>query len=85
MKLLVVMAGDDYAQPISDCVIEGGYHATTIGSSGEFLQYGKTVMLIGVENKQVQEVVTMIEKLNCHEEVEIYVIPAYDFFKTQKV
>ena len=42
-------------------------------------------MLIGVENNQVQEVVTMIEKLNCHEEVEIYVIPAYDFFKTQKV
>ena len=53
MKLMFIIAGDEYAADISEKLKEHAFMATEVGSTGDFLQYGQTVLLLGVDEQNV--------------------------------
>lgn len=82
MKLLMVIVGDEFVEEITSILTENKYMATNIGSSGDFLQYGYSVLMIGVKNEDVDTLVNLLQnnesshnkKNNYDNEVSIYVI-----------
>ena len=46
MKLLWLTVSGEYAQQLSGDLIAAGYSATEIASTGDFLHYGNTILLL---------------------------------------
>lgn len=61
MKLMLIVASDEYADEISEILLNNNYMATVIGSSGDFLQYGYTILLLGVEKAQCEKVIRILK------------------------
>lgn len=83
MQLVLIIAGEEYAQDLRSVLIDHGYRATEIGSNGEFLQYGETVLLLGLEKDSIDEMVEVLKRdCTCHghkdapfrEQVKLYVV-----------
>ena len=53
MKLMFIIAGDEYAADISEKLKEHAFMATEVGSTGDLLQYGQTVLLLGVNEQDL--------------------------------
>lgn len=91
MKLMLIIAGDEYAAEISARLKENAFMATEVGSTGEFLQYGETILLLGVKEQDCDKVLSILapemdvkEKDGAkpfHENVSIYVTNIEDFIK----
>ncbi|MGM0396945.1 MAG: cyclic-di-AMP receptor [Bacillota bacterium] len=64
MKLLVAIVQDQDAQNVITELNEKDYRVTKLASTGGFLKAGNTTLLSGVDDKQVDEVIAIIEK-NC--------------------
>ncbi len=47
MKLMFIIAGDEYAADISKNLKEHAFMAKEVGGTGDFLQYGRTVLWLG--------------------------------------
>lgn len=89
MKLMFIVANDEYASDISTKLKEHNFMVTEVGSTGDFLQYGETLMLLGVEDDECDRVISVLhpkqeavkgkEKTPYRGEVAIYVtdIAAY--------
>ena len=60
MKLVLVMIGDEDKDKVSKKLIEAGYTPTLIASTGEFFQFGKSILLVGVEEDKVKELKEII-------------------------
>lgn len=92
MKLLMIIAGDEYVDEITSTLVEHEYIATNIGSSGDFLQYGNTILMLGVEDESVDHVFALLRgtdqsvpiKNKYHEEVTIHVIDVLNHVKINK-
>lgn len=70
MKLVVAVVQDLDALKLNDLLVDGGYSATKLASTGGFLRKGNTTYLIGVEDNRVDELIKMI-KNNCFAREEI--------------
>ena len=90
MQLMLIIAGEEYAEDISSVLIQHGYRATEIGSNGEFLQYGETVLLLGLEDGQTDTVVDLLKReCNCpgdlntpfREQVKLYVMSIHGYHR----
>lgn len=90
MKLMLIVAGDEYADEISSILLDNKYMATVVGSSGDFLQYGYTVLLLGIYEEQAEEVIKVLKRESKHcknieepfnGEVAIYQIPIGEYRK----
>jgi uncharacterized protein YaaQ len=64
MKLLISVINSDDTYSLIDALIEKGYTATIISSTGGFLREGNTTLLIGVQDEQVVKVLKIIQA-NC--------------------
>lgn len=82
MELMFIVAGDDYARHIANLLNEHNFPVTEVGSSGDFLQYGETVFLLGIEDGKSDEVIRILdpeatnqngEKTPFKNEVSIYI------------
>lgn len=85
MKLLLIVTSDECADDVLASLIQEGYIATKIGSSGEFLQYGKTLFLLGVEPADKDHVLAFLqaEKTKIKDsEIEIFVLDTFDNIHT---
>lgn len=60
MKLVVAIINSDDANAVMSNLTKNGYSATKLSTSGGFLRAGNVTLLIGVENKKVDEVVDLI-------------------------
>lgn len=49
-------------------LVQHGYRATKLASTGGFLRAGNTTLLIGVDNEQVDSVVTLIKEISASRE-----------------
>ena len=49
MKLLLIVANDEFIDEITSALIQGGFTATEVASTGEFVRYGETILLLGVD------------------------------------
>jgi uncharacterized protein YaaQ len=59
-KLVIVITGDDEANTLIDKLVERGYPATKVSSTGGFLRKGSATILSGVEAQDVDLVLSII-------------------------
>lgn len=64
MKLLIVIVQDQDSLSLINDLTEKDYRVTKLASTGGFLKSGNTTLLIGVEDEEVDDVLSIIES-NC--------------------
>lgn len=65
MKLIISVVNDNDVAHLLSTLIKEGYRATKLASTGGFLREGNTTILMGIEDEQVDAVVSIIGNL-CH-------------------
>ncbi len=69
VKLIAAMVQDHDVDEVLGALIEKGYRATKLSTTGGFLRYSNWMVLVGIEQKdhedKVAEVLRVIEK-HCH-------------------
>ncbi len=60
MKLVIAIVNNDDANAVMNGLTEKGYSATRLSTQGGFLRVGNVTLLIGVEEKKVDDVVNII-------------------------
>lgn len=61
-KLVVAIVQDEDAPALSDAVVARGYRATRMHTVGGFLRKGNATILIGVEERQIPELLAVIRQ-----------------------
>lgn len=61
-KLLVVVSSEDDADRLISRLVDGGYAATKVSSTGGFLRRGSATIFSGVDADDVQRVLGMIRE-----------------------
>ena len=62
MKLIFAIVSKQDTNTVCDNLIEAGYYVTKLATTGGFLHLGNTTLLIGVNEKEVEPVMAIIEK-----------------------
>lgn len=62
VKLILAVVQDDDTAALMDSLIEHDLSATKLASTGGFLLRGNTTLMIGVDDSQVEEVVSIIRR-----------------------
>jgi uncharacterized protein YaaQ len=60
MKLIVTIIRDEDNEPVSQALIESGFRVTRIASTGGFLRHGSSTLMIGVEDIQLEQAISVI-------------------------
>lgn len=60
MKMVVVIIQDENRHELSNLLIENGFRATQLTSTGSFLRAGNTTLMIGVEERRLEELLGVI-------------------------
>lgn len=63
MKLIISIVSNKDIHDLLEELIKKEYRATKLASTGGFLKEGNTTLLIGVEDKQVEEVFEIIKRV----------------------
>lgn len=63
MKLVIAVVQDQDAAPLMDALVDRGFRATKLATTGGFLRQGNTTLLIGVEDEQVDDVVDVVRSV----------------------
>lgn len=79
LKLVVIIASDVDVDRLMKSLVERGYPATKVSSTGGFLRRGSATILSGVEATEVDEVVTMVRE-ECHARAEFVPVQTLPFF-----
>jgi len=66
LKLIIAVVQGEDAQRTVAALSDKGISSTRVSSSGGFLQQGSATLLVGVDDAQVQEALSVIHD-NCHE------------------
>ncbi|MCL1848227.1 MAG: cyclic-di-AMP receptor [Clostridiales bacterium] len=66
MKMVIAIIQDEDRHTLSDLLVENGFRATQLTSSGSFLRSGNTTMMIGVEERRLDELLDVI-KSSCRD------------------
>lgn len=62
MKLIIGIIHKDDARGLVDALLEKGFRATIISTTGGFLREGNATILVGTEDDKVDEVLKIIEE-----------------------
>ena len=73
MKMVMAIVNSDDSRNVLDRLMRRGFSATVTSSAGGFLRIGNTTIFCGVENEQIDEVLTIIRE-SCPNRVQ-YVTP----------
>jgi uncharacterized protein YaaQ len=79
LKLVIIIASDSDAERLMKTLIEQGYPATKISSTGGFLRRGNATILSGVEAEEVDSVLVMVRD-ECHARTEYVPVQTLPFF-----
>lgn len=63
MKLVIAVIQDKDSGKLLESLVDEGFKATKLASTGGFLKSGNTTVLIGVEDHQTEEVVAIIKNV----------------------
>lgn len=61
MKLILTIVRDDDANAVMDALTDHGFYVTRMASTGGFLRMGNTVLLSGVEDDRVDQMLQIIQ------------------------
>ncbi|QNQ81434.1 cyclic-di-AMP receptor [Lactobacillus sp. PV034] len=62
MKLIIAVVQNKDADELVKQFIENDIRATKLATSGGFLKAGNTTLMIGIEDKRVDEVIALVKK-----------------------
>ena len=79
MKLVIIIASDADADRLMKALIQHGYPATKVSSTGGFLHRGNATILSGVEPDEVEQVLAMV-RAECHARTEYVPVQTLPFF-----
>ena len=77
-KLLIVITADDEADTLIRKLVERGYPATKVSSTGGFLRRGSATILSGIEANDVDAVMTIVRE-ECKARTELVPAQALPF------
>jgi uncharacterized protein YaaQ len=60
MKLILAVIQDEDANKLVSALMEKGYSATKLASTGGFLRAGNTTLMVGVDNDKVEDAIEVI-------------------------
>ncbi len=63
MKLIFAIVQDEDVDNLTDALIADGFRVTRIGSTGSFLRMGNSSLMVGVEDHQVPQVISIIRRV----------------------
>lgn len=63
MKLIISIVSDQDAPSLLEELINKGYRATKLASTGGFLKEGNTTLLMGVTEEQVENIIAIIKHM----------------------
>lgn len=69
MKLILIMICDEDKDRVLKKLVEHGYTPTFIASTGSFLEFGKSVLLLGVEEEKIEEVKGLVDMYTRREQI----------------
>jgi uncharacterized protein YaaQ len=61
MKLIIAIVQDEDNTRVTNALMEKGFRATRLATSGGFLRAGNTTMMIGVEDERKEEALEIIK------------------------
>lgn len=64
MKLILAILREPHHDTIKNAMLSAGYRVTLVASSSGWLKKGVTTLLIGVDDKQVDQAIEVVRK-NC--------------------
>ncbi len=70
MKLVVAIVHNEDAGVLVDALLEHDYRATRLHSSGGFLKQSNATVIVGVEDAQVDEVISIVRE-NCNARTQV--------------
>jgi uncharacterized protein YaaQ len=79
LKLVVIIASDTDADRLMKGLVERGYPATKVSSTGGFLRRGNATILSGVNSVEVEDVVSMV-RTECRARAEYVPVQTLPFF-----
>lgn len=65
MKLIVAVVNSDDSRDLVDRLVQEGFRATVISTTGGFLREGNATVLVGTEDEHVPQVLKVIRE-SCH-------------------
>ena len=63
MKLIIAVVRDDDAGDLINDITDAGFRVTKLATTGGFLKSGNTTLMIGVEEKNVDQVLKVIDDI----------------------
>ena len=79
LKLVIIIASDSDAEKLTRKLVEQGYPATKVSSTGGFLHKGNATILSGVEANDVEGIVAMVRS-ECYARSEYVPVQTLPFF-----
>jgi uncharacterized protein YaaQ len=79
LKLVIIIASDADADRLMRTLIQQGYPATKVSSTGGFLHRGSATILSGVDAEEVEAVLAMV-RAECHARNEYVPVQTLPFF-----
>ena len=79
LKLVIIIASDSDADRLMKVLVERGYPATKISSTGGFLHRGSATILSGVDDGEVDDVLALV-RAECHARTEYMPVQTLPFF-----
>jgi len=79
LKLVIIIAADADAEKLTRKLVEQGYPATKVSSTGGFLRKGNATILSGVEAAEVDSIIAMV-RAECHARTEYAPVQTLPFF-----
>ena len=77
-KLVMMIVSDTDADELMRALVEKGFPATKVGSSGGFLRHGNVTIFSGVSAAHVDEVMSLVNKI-CHARREFVPVQSLPF------
>jgi len=65
MKLVIAVVQDSDAASLLENLVEHGFRATKLASTGGFLKKGNTTVFAGVEDEKIPELIEVIKEKCC--------------------
>lgn len=92
LKLVLIMLCDNDKDRVLKVLVEYGYTPTFIASTGNFLEFGKSVLLLGVQKEKIEEIKMLVDtntrrsQIKDHEtlKADLYVLDA-NMIKTRRI
>ncbi len=63
MRLVIAVVQDQDAPQLMDTLVDKGFRATKLATTGGFLRQGNTTLLMGVEDDEVDDVVEVVRSV----------------------